>query len=167
MSVDKVLAELLALRRGHEQRALDLLTQREAELWRAEETRATADDKAQQHQADAQAREREELRALQGRPVSSHDILGLQDRLDAMAAEQGQLKAAAETARQDLAERASARDDARTAFRTRQRATEKLALLAGQRARETGRRQAALADDADDEKNTRGASGVPPGGRRA
>jgi hypothetical protein len=167
MTVDKVLAELLALRRGSEQRALDLLTQRQAELWRAEEARATADDKAQQHQTDARAREHEELRALHGRPVSSHDILGLQDRLDAMAAEQERLRAAVETAQQDLADRANARDDARTAFRARQRAAEKLALLAGHRALEIGRRQAALADDADDEKNARGPSAPPNGGRRA
>jgi hypothetical protein len=166
MSVDDVLKRLLALRRRNEQQALDLLMRSQAEARRAAEALETAEDKVLRHRAEQRAREREELRALLGTRVRPEVILDLQDKLDAMAREEGRLEAAGETARQDLAERTSAVQDAQEAFRTRQRAAIKLAMLTDHRARTILRRQEALADDASDEAKV-GGGAKQTDGRRA
>jgi hypothetical protein len=133
------LARLVGLRRLREQSALNVLTQREGDVRRAEQQVEAARFAIAHHLERARMHEREKRRALVGRAVSMAEITSLQADLDAMAAETVRLRVVEEEARKAVHDAEVARDAAREAYRVCQRAVTKLEGLAEQERRKAER----------------------------
>lgn len=140
------IARLLTLRRAKEQRALEMLMQRDRDYHLAEKQVEDAKDAIARHMTRARARERRKIQSLIGRTVSPTAMARLQSDLDVLMAEATRLREIERHAQAALDHTRQARDAARDQFRLCQRATTKLEQLAEQDGRKAARRRAALAE---------------------
>jgi hypothetical protein len=142
-----VAAQLLALRRLHEQRALEALTRCEAALNSAKNAVYEARDETRQYEAEARAQEGELIGQLTGKPVNSADIGRLQTIRDHMSLTVRKLRVAearafsnAERAQRDVA-------DAQEEVRLRQKAVLKLETFVQKYRQRIERRRVELAEE--------------------
>jgi hypothetical protein len=129
VTADVTLQRLAALRRRHEQRALEALVFQAGLLRRAEQQAEAAARSARRHMDAARARERELIGSLAERAVSQAAIIRIQTELDRAALETARLRAAVARAQASLLKEQSARAEAGVNFRLRQRAAAKLNLV--------------------------------------
>jgi hypothetical protein len=144
MTSAATLIRLLDLRRAKEKRALDALMRHDGDYRRAERRLEAARQAVARSKTQAQRRERAQIQALIGRPVSPAAMARLQADLDAVMVETEKLRDDERAAQAALDETERARDAAREHFRLCQRAAAKLDRLAAEQRQLETRRQAAL-----------------------
>jgi hypothetical protein len=142
-----VAAQLLALRRRHEQRALEALAKSEAALKTARKAANEAREETLHYVAEARVQEGELIAELTGKPAGRAEIGRLQSIRADMSVTAGKLQAAesrasshAQQAQQEVAK-------AQEAARLRQKAVLKLETFVKKERLRTERKRAELADE--------------------
>lgn len=126
------LDRLLFLRRRREEKSLEALTVQQAAHRRARSQAEEAQMAVVQHAAASKDRERALVQSLMGKDITQAALRRLQDSLDTMAFEQGDLRVKAETARQELAQQGKVLDKARKLYRQHHSDAERLKELLDQ-----------------------------------
>jgi hypothetical protein len=142
-----VAAQLLALRRRHEQRAFETLARCEAALKNARRAVSEAQDETRHYEAEARVQERELIAQITGKPAASDEIARLRTIRDNMSFTAKKLRAAearassnAQQAQQDVA-------DARQEVMERQKAVLKLETFVKKYRHRIERQRAELAEE--------------------
>jgi hypothetical protein len=146
------LDRLLELRDRRAQKALETLTVRQGAQRRAKQQAEQAQQEALQHAEASQERERALTASLMGQPISQAVLRRLQDNLDIMAIEQGDLRAQAAAARQELAERDSELQKARKIYREHSTDAEKLKHLHDQENARTARHRLVIGETIEEDQ---------------
>jgi hypothetical protein len=145
------LQRLLALRRRSEARALDVVTRAEQACRQAAQAVETASLAVTRQIAHARIREQAMIDALLGRPVPSNVLEMVQAGLDTIGRIAEDLRDRKTTAEAGLAVRAAALARAREDYRLRQRAASKLDLTVRRQTQDMVRREAAVAEAAEED----------------
>jgi|EndMetStandDraft_9_1072997.scaffolds.fasta_scaffold30353_2 hypothetical protein len=146
------LDRLLELRRRREEKALEALALRQGAHRRARHQAEEAESAASQHAASSKDREHALMASLLGKDISQAALRRLQDNLDTMAIEQHELKASAEAARKELAERGKELQKAGKLYRDRRTDAEKLKELRDQEKAKTARHQLVIGETIEEDQ---------------
>jgi hypothetical protein len=153
-----VAAQLLALRRRHEQRAFETLAKCEAALKTARKAANEAREETLHYEAEARVQEGELIAELTGKPAGRAEIGRLQSIRADMTVTAGKLHAAASRASSNAQQAQREVSKAQEAARLRQKAVLKLESFVQKQRLRTERKRAELADE---EQITRGKASTP------
>jgi hypothetical protein len=142
-----VAAQLLALRRLHEQRAFETLAKSEATLKNATKAVSDAREETLHYEAGARVEEGELIAELTGKPVSSAEIGRLQSIRADMSVTAGKLRAAEVRASSNAQQAQQEVVNAQEAVRQRQKAVLKLETFVQKERHRVERKRAELAEE--------------------
>lgn len=155
------LRQLERLRRMRQDRATAELSSRSEELRQAEIASAQAEAKVGEQAASARRDERAMLAELSGRQITRGALFRLQGKIEAFAAEQKRLTEISTELSGAAEECAERKEAARKVWLVRQKAMQKIDLLAKSMAKRLGRRAVMLSEAADEDAQTLASSQLP------